>query len=299
MSLQVEPQPSIRSASNVMEIPFTKMHGIGNDFVFVDRFRVVLADEDLAEFARATCDRRYGIGADGLILVEPIEALMQHDPTRPGFRMRMLNPDGSVGGMCGNGVRCMAKFLADNGYISGSDVEIAAADRLLHLVIQQDGRVCVDMGVAALTRGEIGIIGEADESFLEQPVGEYIATAVGMGNPHIVIFVDDVDSVDLTRVGPILEHHESFRNRTNVHFAQPTAHGLKMRTWERGAGITLACGSGACSVGVAGFLTGRSGRDVIVSLPGGDLHIEYREDGRVFMTGPAETSFEGVWLGKG
>ena len=286
--VQTKPLPIAICQPGTREIPFTKMHGIGNDFVFIDGVAVSLSDEELPELARKMCDRRFGIGSDGLIFIEPVEGLL--------FRMRMLNPDGSDGGMCGNGVRCMARLLLDLGYVPGPDLEIAVGDRLLHLKVLEDGRVRVDMGVAALTRGEIGIVGDPASDFVDQPVGEFTATGVSMGNPHIVIFVEDVDAVDLDRIGPLLETDTMFPNRTNVHVAQVVPGGLKMRTWERGAGITLACGSGACSVGVAGFLTGRSGRHSTIQLRGGNLDIEYREDGHVFMTGPAETSFSGTWF---
>jgi diaminopimelate epimerase len=268
-------------------ISFTKMHGIGNDFVMIDALRDGAPGVDLSQLARDVNDRRFGVGGDGLILVE-------EGKTAP-FRMRMFNPDGSEAEMCGNGIRCFAKLLVDHGHASGPRVDVETAGGLMRLEILEGGMVRVDVGQAALTRGDVGMIGPPDERLIEQPVGMgFSATAVRMGNPHLVIFVDDVEAVDLATIGPKLEHHDFFPHRINVHFAQVVDQShIIQRTWERGAGITLACGTGACSVGVAGVETGRSNRDVEIKLPGGRLKIEYKEDGHVFMTGPAETVFVG------
>lgn len=268
-------------------IPFTKMQGIGNDFVMIDALRDGLPEGDLAELSKFVNDRRFGIGGDGLILLERGD--------RAPFRMRMFNPDGSESEMCGNGVRCFAKLARDHGHIGEPIVDVETGAGVLRLEITPDGRVRVDMGTAKLTRGEIGIVGPPDEPFVELPLeGGLWGTAVSMGNPHLVIFVDDVAAVDLQEIGPRMERHELFPRRVNVHFVQLVDRGtLVQRTWERGAGVTLACGTGACAVAVAGVVTGRSDRSVSIHLPGGDLQIEYREDGRVFMTGPAETVFTG------
>lgn len=269
-------------------IPFTKMQGIGNDFVMVDTIRDSLPSSDIQSLARAMNDRRFGIGGDGLILLSR--------GTSAPFQMRMFNPDGSESEMCGNGIRCFAKLLRDHGHISGNQVSVQTGAGTLHLKITEDDRVQVDMGKARLTRTEIGISPGGEEKFVEQPVGAYKATAVSMGNPHIVIFVDDVKAVDLAKEGPGLEHDSLFPMRTNVHFVQLVSRDrLVQRTWERGAGITLACGTGACSVAVAGYLTGRSERKVTVELPGGELEIEYLSSGNVLMTGPAETVFTGSY----
>lgn len=278
---------------------FTKMHGIGNDFVMVDTIDSPLPSgvegqevSAFADLARKVNDRRFGIGGDGLILLEKGD--------QAPFRMRMFNPDGSESEMCGNGIRCFAVLLRDLGHLSGDSVEVETGAGTLKLDLVGGNDVRVDMGPARLTRGEIPMTGAADERFIDQPVGDgFSGTAVSMGNPHLVIFVDDVQKVDLELLGPKFEHHALFPRRTNVHFVQVVDRGtLIQRTWERGAGITLACGTGACSVAVAGFLTGRSDRIAQVRLPGGNLKIEYLEDGRVLMTGPAETVFEGEWAAK-
>lgn len=272
---------------------FVKMHGIGNDFVMLDGIRESFPDERLTRLAVEMCDRRFGVGADGIILA--------CRGTKAPLRMRMFNPDGSEGEMCGNGIRCLARFLVDQGHATGPRIEVETGAGVLVLNLQEDGQVTVDMGKARLTKGEVGMKGEPAETFVNQPISaegvELLGTAVSMGNPHIVFFVDDVGAVPLEQWGPLFERHEAFPNRTNVHFAQALSRThLKQRTWERGAGITLACGTGACACAVAGFLNGKSERNVTVSLPGGDLRIEYKEDGTVFMTGPAQTVFRGEWL---
>lgn len=270
-------------------IRFEKWHGIGNDFVMVDAFTETLPD-DLASLARSTCDRKFGIGGDGLILLSPGE--------KEALRMRMFNPDGSESEMCGNGIRCLALFARDLGKAGEGTVPVETGAGTLTVEVLPEDKVRVDMGPARLAPSEIGMAGVSDDHFVNQPLdgSEFCGTAISMGNPHVVIFTDDVASVDLPQVGPGLEHHAHFPARVNVHFVQVVDRNtLIQRTWERGAGVTLACGTGACSVAVAGFLNGHSERDVTVRLPGGDLQIEYREDGRVFMTGPAEKVFDGEW----
>lgn len=269
---------------------FTKMQGIGNDFVMVDTIATPLPSLDLAELARRTNDRKFGIGGDGLILVESGE--------RAPFRMRMFNPDGSESEMCGNGIRCFAKLLRDHGHTSADSVDVETGAGILHLDILGPSSVRVNMGKARLTRGEIGMTGPAAEQFVEQPIetqiGTLPGTAVSMGNPHLVLFVADAASVPLQEVGSELERHPLFPKRTNVHFIQVLDRKtLLQKTWERGAGATLACGTGACASAVAAFVTGRAGREVEMHLPGGILRIEYKENGEVLMTGPAETVFEG------
>lgn len=272
---------------------FAKMHGIGNDFVMVDGIRETFTDAKLHSLAVAMCDRRFGVGSDGIILACPGTAVP--------LRMRMFNPDGSEGEMCGNGVRCLARYLVDEGHATGPRIEVETGAGILILNLQEDGQVTVDMGKARLTRGEVGMTGPQDEQFVSQPINigeiELPGTAVSMGNPHIVFIVDDVDAVPLEKWGPLFEKHELFPKRTNVHFVQVLSRThIKQRTWERGAGVTLACGTGACSCAVSSVLNGKTDRNVQVSLPGGDLRIEYKEDGTVFMTGPAETVFRGDWL---
>lgn len=271
------------------------MHGIGNDFVMVDGIAHPLDPQEAPRIAQQMGDRRFGIGSDGLIVAD-------RDPSGGMLRMRMWNPDGSESEMCGNGVRCFAKFVHDLGYAKGNFIPVETGAGKLTLELLENGQVRVDMGVARLTRGEIGMTGPAESSFIDQPVeigGQSLpGTAVSMGNPHLVLFVDDVASVPLADWGPTLETSPLFPNRVNVHFVEaklPTQ--LIQRTWERGAGATLACGTGACAVGVAAYLTGRGARQVEIQLPGGSLKIFYDESGHVFMTGPAEYVFTGEWQG--
>lgn len=264
------------------------MHGIGNDFVILDAIQDPELPSDLTAFARKVNDRRLGIGGDGLVL-------LQRGVEAP-FRMRMLNPDGSESEMCGNAIRCIHKLVIDHGHtdLDAFDVETGAG--ILHLSKADQERVRVNMGFARLNRSAIPVLGPPDEKFLDQPVGQVRGTTVSMGNPHLVIFVDDVSAIDLAHLGPQLETDPIFPNRINVHFIQvvnPTH--LIQRTWERGAGPTLACGTGACAAAVAAFETGRSERVVDIRLPGGHLAIEYTDSGEVFMTGPAETVFEGLF----
>ncbi len=263
------------------------MHGIGNDFVMVDAIQEADLPTDLQAMAKKVNDRRFGIGGDGLILLERGD--------QAPFKMRMFNPDGSESEMCGNGIRCFALLLRDHGHIAGDEVQVETGAGILGLDLVGGDNIRVDMGLARLARGEIGMKGEAAEQFVDQAVGQAMnGTAVSMGNPHLVMFVDDVAKVDLEHLGPKFERHELFPNRTNVHFVQVVdRENLIQRTWERGAGATLACGTGACSVAVAGFLTGRSERSAQVRLPGGSLQIDYQESGRVLMTGPAQTVFTG------
>jgi len=263
------------------------MQGIGNDFVMVDALREASLPDDLPAFARLVSDRRFGVGGDGLILLERGE--------QAPFRMRMFNPDGSESEMCGNGVRCFARLLHDHGHATDPVVPVETGAGVLQLEVRPDRRVRVDMGPARLRRGEIGMTGPENQAFVDREVGEgFRGTAVSMGNPHLVIFVDDVAKIDLEHIGPVLERHPLFPNRTNVHFVQVVDRGhLIQRTWERGAGATMACGTGACASAVAAMLTDRADRTVEVRLPGGTLEIEIAADGRVFMTGPAETVFEG------
>jgi diaminopimelate epimerase len=212
--------------------------------------------------------------------------------------MRMFNPDGSESEMCGNGIRCFAKYLRELGFELNESIEVETGAGLLKCQFTDDDQVRVDMGRAKVETYPIsGPLGEEGGPFWERPVQEFSATAISMGNPHIVIFQDDLQAIDLPRVGPRLEHDPLFHNRTNVHFSQVLDRTrIQMRTWERGAGVTLACGTGACAVAVAGFLTGRTNRLVTLDLPGGSLVVQYFDDQRVWMKGPAEVSFSGCYL---
>lgn len=267
---------------------FTKMHGIGNDFVMVNGFSEPFDPASAQQLAVKLCDRKFGVGSDGLIAALPGRSEQ--------FAMRMWNPDGSESEMCGNGIRCFANFLRDEGLTQESEIPVETGAGRLVVEVLAGNQVKVDMGRAKLTRGEIGMTGPEEDQFVDQELEgtSFRGTAVSMGNPHVVVFVTDLDAVDLAAIGPQLEHHSLFPKRVNVHFVQVLSNThVKMKTWERGAGATLACGTGACSVAVASFLNGHTGRAVKASLPGGDLSLDYQEDGRVFMTGPSETVFVG------
>lgn len=275
---------------------FTKMHGLGNDYVYVSGFGQALPD-DIPALAVAVSDRHFGIGGDGLILILPSD--------KADARMRMFNADGSEGEMCGNGVRCVAKYVHDHGIAAKPRIAIETGRGVLTLDVTRDAAgkaewITVDMGEPILEAAKIPTTLPGDP-VIEQPLEAggttWKGTAVSMGNPHFVIFVDDLSKVDLTNVGPLLERHPAFPKRVNVHFAEVVDRStVKMATWERGSGITLACGTGACSVCVAGVLTGRTDRAITAHLPGGPLKLSWPTDqGSVFMTGPATEVFSGEW----
>jgi diaminopimelate epimerase len=261
------------------------MHGIGNDFVLIDTIRDGELAGDIGLASQKVCNRDFGVGADGLILVEKAGDKLS---------MRMFNPDGSESEMCGNGIRTFARLCQDRGY--GKDhFDVQTGAGVLKVDVKSDETSAINMGTAILPPNEIGMAGTSGDSFINQPVSKrYFGTAVSMGNPHLVIFVDDVSKIDLEYDGSSLERIPFFPNRTNVHFAQVISDfEITQRTWERGAGATLACGTGACAGAVAAFLNGKTGRDVKVNLPGGSLQINYSESGIVTMTGEAKYSFEG------
>ncbi|MFA6133762.1 MAG: diaminopimelate epimerase [Phycisphaerae bacterium] len=277
---------------------FTKMHGLGNDYVYVNGFDQQLADP--AATARAVSDRHFGIGSDGLILVLPSDIA--------DVRMRMFNADGSESQMCGNGIRCVAKFAYDRGLSTANPmrVETLAGVKTIQLVLNGAGKVAsatVDMGEPIIEPARIPV-SVGGERAINVPIktgaGEWTMTCVSMGNPHCVIYVPDVAAVALEQVGPELETHKLFPQRINVHFVQVHSPSeVTMRTWERGSGVTLACGTGASAVCVAGVLAGRGGREVLAHLPGGDLQLAWREsDNHVFMTGPAVEVYSGQWMGE-
>ena len=275
---------------------FTKMHGIGNDYVYVDCFEEQV--DDPASLARAISDRHFGAGADGLILVLPSDGA--------DVRMRMFNADGSEAEMCGNGIRCLAKYAYDEGRVTASPmcVETLAGIKTIELILGDDGKVAgatVDMGEPVLDPKLVPVGIPNVKQVVDLPVRTskhaYKMTCVSMGNPHAVMYVDDVAVVPLKQVGPQLEHHALFPQRVNAHFVQ--VHSpceVTMRTWERGSGITLACGTGASAVCVAGVLTGRTARTITAHLPGGDLELNWREDdNHVLLSGPAVEVFTGEW----
>lgn len=272
-----------------MTIPFTKMHGIGNDFVMVDLIRDhgLSSSQPWPKISQFACDRRFGIGGDGLILLDRQDSTLQ---------MRMFNPDGSESEMCGNGIRCFGLLAHDRGYVTEDHFPVLTGAGTLELELLPEHSVTVNMGRARLSPTEIGMAGTTEAEFINQELGfeGLRGTAVSMGNPHLVIFVKDASAVPLEEWGPKLETHPSFPNRVNVHFIEVVDRGhLVQRTWERGAGITLACGTGACASGVAAHVNGLADRKVAIKLPGGSLGVDYRPDGTVFMTGPAETVFDG------
>lgn len=271
---------------------FTKMHGIGNDYVYVNCLEETVADP--AAVARFVSDRHFGVGSDGLILICPSD--------KADFEMQMYNADGSRAAMCGNGIRCVGKYVHDRGLTDKETITIdtLAGVKVLNLTVE-DGEttsIQVDMGVPILTPAEIPVQGEG-ERFVEVPVDveglKVSITAVSMGNPHAVIFTEQVLDLDLKQIGPLFENHPLFPERTNTEFVEVLDRGaLRMRVWERGAGETLACGTGACATVVAGVLCGKCDREATVKLLGGDLSIQWDEDtGHVFMTGPATFVFDG------
>lgn len=274
---------------------FVKMHGLGNDFVFIED--KTGQDKDYTVLARAMCNRHTGIGADGLIVIV--------DSRVADVRMRIINSDGSEAEMCGNGIRCFAKYVYDSGIIEKKQftVETPAGIMEPEITVGADNKaelITINMGRPSFNRSEIPMEG-TDGRVLNEDLGvdgeNWKITSLLMGVPHTVTYVDDVDSVDIEKIGPLFEKHETFPKHTNINFAQQMDdRTVKVRTWERGAGATLACGTGSCSVAVASFLNGRTGREVDIQLPLGTLHIEYREeDGNVYMTGPAAVSFTGTW----
>jgi diaminopimelate epimerase len=280
-----------------MDLTFTKMHGLGNDFVVIED---LASTWDFAPEAVAwLCDRHFGIGGDGLILVR------RSARADAEFYMLYHNADGSLAEMCGNGIRCLAKYLVDRKLVA-SDVSDLLIDTLggpkpVTVVRGDDGLMTtatVDMGEPVLAPALIPARFDGD-SVLDAPLatsrGEVSVTLVSMGNSHTVMWVDDVDAAPVETLGPEIEVHERFPLHTNVEFVQVLAPGrVRMRVWERGVGETLACGTGACAVAVAAALTGRTGRSVTVELPGGELEIVWSEDDHVRMTGSAAEVFEGV-----
>ncbi|MFM7321454.1 MAG: diaminopimelate epimerase [Armatimonadota bacterium] len=281
-----------------MNLAFAKMHGIGNDFVLVDHLAHGAPSVDVVqEAARFLCDRHFGIGADGVLSVLPPDA------PDTDFAYRMFNPDGSEAEMCGNGIRCFGKWVRDAGHTDADRIRVGtkAGIKVLDLVL--DGTsvaaVRVDMGRPGLLRTDLPMEGP-DGEVLDEPIAvdgtSVRITGVSMGNPHIAYFVDTATDASIDRLGPLLERHPAFPRRTNVHEVEQVGPDtLRMLTWERGAGRTLACGTGACAVAVAGHRLGRTGRSVVCQLPGGDLSIHWDEaTGHVHMTGPAAMVFTGT-----
>ncbi len=273
---------------------FTKMHGAGNDYVYVNCFRETLP-ADIPELARQVSDRHFGIGSDGLILICPSE--------RADARMRMFNADGSESEMCGNGVRCVAKYVYDHGIARKDELTIETGRGVLALrVFIEQGQVQrgrVNMGAPILKSADIPTTLPGDppvRAVLHVAEKQLQVTCVSMGNPHCVTFVNEVVDAWVLGIGPQIETHAAFPRRVNAEFVQIVSRSeMIMRVWERGSGETLACGTGACAAAVAAVLNGLTERTVLCHLPGGDLTLEWAESGEVFMTGPATEVFSGDW----
>lgn len=275
-----------------MKLNFTKMHGCGNDYIYFNCFEQSIDNPE--ELSVRLSDRHFGIGGDGIILICPSDVA--------DARMRMFNADGSEGKMCGNGTRCIGKFMYDNGMIDKPEMTLETLSGIKLLKFQiEDGKVAnvtVDMGAAILNPAEIPtrFEGELAVSVPLEANGEtHSVTCVSMGNPHCVLFVDEVDSLDLEKIGPAFENHPMFPERTNTEFVRVIDdHTLQMRVWERGSGETWACGTGACAVAVAAVLNGicKKNEDILIHLRGGDLTIRYTDEA-VFLTGSATKVFEG------
>ena len=293
---------------------FTKMHGIGNDYVYVNAFAETVGDP--AALAVAIADRHFGVGGDGLILIAPPE-----DGIDAHVRMRMFNADGSEAEMCGNGIRCVAKYAHDHNLSDACPMRVQTGNGVLKIdyTLDAGGRLAtatVDMGEPILEPADIPVQFPRAHTnpIVDFPLDKYIPmdapaawmedcgldmrmTCVSMGNPHVVIYCRNVSGVPLRDIGAFIERQAIFPNRINVHFVQADAHNeVTVRHWERGSGATLACGTGACAVCVAGVLAGRADRQITAHLPGGDLQLEWRDsDNHVYMTGPATEVFSGEW----
>lgn len=278
----------------IMKIRFTKMQGCGNDYVYINGFTEKIEQEKKPDFVRRVSDRHFGIGSDGVIFINPSK--------EADFEMEMFNADGSRSEMCGNGIRCVAKFVHDKGMTETSEFSIISGGQVkyMHLTVEEGvtKAVRVDMGEPVLVPAQVPVIAEGQQA-VDEPITvcgqQYRMTCVSMGNPHAVVFMEDVDHLDIERIGPHFENHERFPRRTNTEFVEVLdRQHVKMRVWERGTGETLACGTGCCATAVACVLNGLTDRHVTVDVLGGSLMIDWDEaTNRVFMTGPAEFVFEG------
>jgi len=273
-----------------MNVRFTKMHGLGNDFVLIDNREI--GRRDWGARAKKICDRRFGVGADQLLVIE--------DSLKADFRMLIFNADGGEVEMCGNGIRCFARYLVSRKLTSKKELSVETLAGIIRPKVEGD-LVEVNMGEPVLAGRDIPV--NLDGRIISRPLAikastgdvTFEITCVSMGNPHCVIFVDDLPGFPLAEYGPLLENHDLFPNRINVEFVEVVnKNDIKMRVWERGSGETLACGTGACASAVASVLNGRANRDVTVHLAGGDLEIKWGDDNSVYMTGPAEEVFDGV-----
>lgn len=271
---------------------FTKMHGCGNDYLYVNGFLEQVRDK--AAFARKASDRHFGVGGDGVIFINPSD--------QADFEMEMYNADGSRGEMCGNGIRCVAKYVYDKGLTDKTSISVIShgAIKYLDLTIKDKKvkTVKVNMGSPELVPAKIPVLSEK-EAVIDEEISvcgkSYRMTCVSMGNPHAVVFMDDVAQMKIEEIGPYFENHERFPNRVNTEFVKVLDRNrVEMRVWERGSGETLACGTGCCATAIACVLNGLTEEKITVRVLGGELFIEWdREKNLIFMTGPAETVFEG------
>ena len=279
-----------------MSFNFTKWHGLGNDFVIVDIFKENISDCN--NLAIEVCDRNFGIGADGLVLVGPSDIA--------DFKMQIFNSDGSEAEMCGNVTRCVACYVYENSLTDKVKFGIETKAGIIkpELIINNNiiELVKVDMGEPILSPNLIPVEIDGRDKIVDYPIkvlnAELKITCVSMGNPHCVIFVDDLNDIDLTEIGPLLETHKLFPKKINVEFAQVIKDDyIKMRVWERGAGVTLACGTGSCATLVAAVLNNKTQKKALLELDGGDLTIEWAEDNHIYMSGPAKLVFKGSYCG--
>lgn len=277
-----------------MKFSFSKWHGLGNDFVIVNGFKEKI--ENYKQMAIEICDRHFGVGADGLVVILPSEIA--------DFHMKIFNADGSEAEMCGNATRCVARYLYENGLTNKEKITLETKAGIIkpELIISNGilSTIRVDMGEPRLKRSEIPMIGDGDKvvnELLTIENSDYYITCVSMGNPHCVLFVDDISEVDLSAIGPLIEKHPIFPRKTNVEFVQVMSkQKVRMRVWERGAGTTMACGTGACATIVAAVLNSKTDRHAIVELDGGELLIEWGHDNHIYMSGPAKEVFRGEYL---
>lgn len=277
-----------------MKIKFTKMHGCGNDYVYINGFTEMVPQEQKPDFVRQISDRHFGIGSDGAIFINPAK--------EADFEMEMYNADGSRSEMCGNGMRCVGKYVYDYGLIDKTEFSVISAGKIKYLTLTiEDGKavqIRVNMGEPILTPEEIPVVADITP-VINEPITvldtEYKMTCVSMGNPHAVVFVDDTASFPVNEIGPYFENHEKFPNRTNTEFVQVVDRNhINMRVYERGTGETLACGTGCCASVVACILNGLTDENVYVNVLGGVVQVEWnREENSVYMTGPATTVFDG------
>lgn len=275
---------------------FTKMHGCGNDYIYVNGASEKISQEEKPDFVCRVSDRHFGIGGDGVIFINPSD--------EADFEMEMYNADGSRAEMCGNGIRCVAKYVYDKGLTDKTDISVISCGKIKYLqLFLKNGKVDtvrVNMGAPELTPAQIPVIAQTGkEKIIDEPITvqgkEYKMTCVSMGNPHAVIFMDNVTDLEIEKIGPFFENHERFPNRTNTEFVKVIDRKtVQMRVWERGTGETLACGTGCCATVVSCILNGLTDDTVTVKLLGGELEITWdRESNLVYMTGPATTVFDG------